>query len=100
MYILCLKFTLITYLGEHKGKVIKQKNPKLLLVKGLCFLSAGSRLHHSNRKTPNITGNKELTNCAVKLENSNRFTSDLVKIHEFYKIFQKEITLILQFPKK
>ena len=55
--------------------------------------SAGSLLQGSNpkkRKTPpNQTFTKEV-------KNSVRFTEDLIKIHEFYKIFIREITAILE----
>lgn len=59
----------------------------------LFFLSAGSRLQGSNPKKAKNPSNQA---SAKEGKNSVRFTEDLIKIHEFYKIFLTEITAILE----
>ena len=57
-------------------------------------LSAGCRLHSSNKKPQNITDSKELTFTDSKIQKSVLFVKDLIKIHDFYTAFRKEIAKI------
>jgi hypothetical protein len=57
---------------------------------------AGKGLRCSNSKHTNILVNEIDTNKMKKNENSIFFANDLVKIHEFSTIFQKEIFSIIK----
>ena len=61
---------------------------------------AGSRLQCSNPKRRKNTANKISTKESKKLENSAHFAEDLIKIGAFYKLYYKEILLIIDLPKK
>lgn len=69
---------------------VKPKSPPMA---DFLVLSAGSLLQGSNPKKLKTPSNQTFTK---EVKNSIRFTEDLIKIHEFYKIFIREITAILE----
>jgi hypothetical protein len=60
---------------------------------GFVYSSAGSLLQGSNPKKGKNAANQPYVKEG---KNSVRFTEDLIKIHEFYKIYIREITAILE----
>ncbi len=56
---------------------------------------ADCRLHSSNKQPANIIDSKQLNTDESKVDNSELFAKDLVRIHEFSRQFRSEILKIL-----